>query len=427
MKKIVLIILPSPWLISDRDIPNFGILYLASYLRWHNIETQVVDLTGLDEKDWRIPDADVYGISVVTPQFLLAQKVMSILRNRQKKATIIVGGPHISAVPEEVLKDTEANITVMGEGENFLLEYMRSSVLDFDNKKIVNPQLFSNIDFPHPARDLIDIYTYNKLGTNAWVGQVNVESALISSRGCPYNCSYCAQRNISKGVVRLRSMEDLEKEIVYLIDRYNTDRFYFLDDTFNINKERLHEITNLFKKIQKPWHCLGRSNLMTEEIIKEMADSGCVQITYGIESGSDEILTISNKKSTVLDNHNAIQWSLSNNIKVRGQMMVGLPGENKETVKETADFIQEHPNVKWGLHIFTPLPGSPVWKNPEKFNFKIKNQNRYEFYQTIGKPNEWFSHLLHENSNEIKEWADYLHDIIGQNNIYKHDRNYKYE
>jgi radical SAM superfamily enzyme YgiQ (UPF0313 family) len=423
-KKLILINPPSPWLISDKDMPPMGILYLASYLREKKIDVHVTDLSGLEEKDWKIPDADIYGISCVTPQFHIVQQITAILRHRQKKALIILGGFHPSSVPEETLNKTESNLVVKGEGEEALESICNSNQYSHEDKKIiVNSKLIQDINLPFPARDLIDIYAYQRVKTKT-SGDAKVESVLISSRGCPYKCSYCAQGVISQNRVRFRSIVDLGQEVRALVDRYDTDRFYLLDDTFNISEKRVMEICDMFLSLAKDikrvdWHCVARTDLVTDDSLCRMSEAGCIRITYGIESGSSKILKFNEKRTTPKSNHEGISKALKHNIEVRAQMIVGLPGETDETIEETAEFIRRYPEVIWGFHIFVPLPGSPVWNTPERFHFKLNNIHCYQYYQTLGKPDSWDASLVHQNPEQIKFWVEYLRNIPGSRHAFQ--------
>ena len=99
----------------------------------------------------------------------------------------------------------------------------------------------------------------------------------------------------------------------------------------------------------------------------------------------------------------------------------GLPGETDETIEETAKWMKELPSDSWGVHIFVPLPGSPIWLNPERFDFEFNRSDVYDYYHTIGKPDEWQAHHLHKNPDQVKGWANYLRDVARNKNIDQFD------
>jgi radical SAM superfamily enzyme YgiQ (UPF0313 family) len=422
--KIVLIQLPSPWLISDRDVPNLGLLYIASYLQSKEIIVQIADLCGRKEEDWQIPDSNIYGISATTPQIKLAKKVVEKIKNRQRFSKIIIGGPHVSAIPEDGINYVGANIVVMGEGEISLEQIIKE---ENNNSIITGTPLLTLDKSPLPARDLIDIYSFQRMGTNAVVGRnAHTEEYILTSRGCPYRCGYCSQRVISNGKIRYRSVKDVRKEMEYLLYRYNLDRIYIMDDTFILNKERVKEIClsikELLEKYSFDWHCLSTTKSINKEILIEMKESNCKQVTFGVESGSNKILKLVNKPSTNEDNHRGIEETINSGIQVRGQLMVGLPGETDETIRETENLIKFYPEVRWGVHIFVPMPGSEIWDFPEKFNFKFIKSTDWDNYHTIGKPGEWSAQHLHINSEQVVMWAEHLRDVAGKKNVYEYDQ-----
>lgn len=413
-------------------MPNIGILYIAGALREKDIDVQVADLCGIPEEYWQIPDAPVYGISMTTPQFHLATRVAEKIRKRQPNAVIVFGGFHPTAMPEECLARTECNIAVVGDGEEVMEQIVRNPLYRGDTKIILHPPMLSEAavnKLPMPARDLIDIYGYQVMGTNAVVGSnARLEEYLITSRGCPFRCNYCAQMAMSKFLVRNRTFESIEQEMVYLMERYRIDRFYLFDDIFVIDKKRTYawnaRMRELLKKYTFDWHCLSRADIVCKagkDLLLDMKASGCKQITYGIEHASNVILKRNHKDATAEQNSQAIKWTVEAGIRVRAQMIVGLPGETRETVEEVAEFIRNHPADSWGVHILVPLPGSPLWEHPEQFGFEFNRDETYEYYQTIGKPGEWSSHLLHKNSEEIREWAEYLRSVVGTRNVHNFD------
>ena len=424
MKRIVLITLPSPWLISDRDMPNIGVLYLASYLKQKGVDVTVADLCGVPEEYWQIPDAEVYGISLTTPQFHLAKQVAEVLRKRQPNCIIVFGGYHPTAMPDWTLENTEADYIVVGDGEEVLLEFAKDEI---PKDKIINSVMIPDINIlPWPAREMIDIYQYQKMGTNAVVGSnATKEEYIITSRGCPFKCGFCAQMAISKFRVRYRDEDDIVAEMRYLIERYGINRFYMFDDIFIISKKQVFRLCDKFEALLKDfefdWHCLARTDIYHPDIYPRMYDAGCRQVTFGIEHGSTKILQFIEKETTREDNIRSILSAKKAGLRVRAQMIVGLPGEDDDTVEETASFMRDTPADSYGVHIFVPLPGSPIWDNPERFKFKFKKSTTFKHYQTIGKPGEWAAHMIHENPEQIQDWANYLRDVAGERNIANFD------
>jgi radical SAM superfamily enzyme YgiQ (UPF0313 family) len=334
----------------------------------------------------------------------------------------VLGGFHPTVEPERTLRDTKADIAIKGEGEQAMLD-----IVNGKRERIVTCPLVEDINkIPLPAWDMIDMYDYVKMGTNAVIGPTpnNNEGKILSARGCPFDCGFCAQAAVSKRRMRYKTVERVIEEIKFLNSRYGCDRIYFNDDTFIVDDKRVVELCTALKKIHEQgilydWHCLTRADRTDPELFRIMYESGCRQVTYGIETGSQKILDIIKKQTTVEENYNAIKIAREVGIKVRAQMIVGLPGETQETVEETAEFLRKAPADSFGMHIFVPLPGCQIWLDPDRYDFPINKDTMFEYYHTIGKRGEEDAAHIHKNPKQIIEWKNYLTKVIGKKNIVK--------
>lgn len=415
---MVLVQLPSPWLISDRDLPLLGILYLAASLRQKGVEVQVADLIGLPEGHWHIPEGDVYGISLVTPQVPYAQKVIQYLRRRTKqKTTIVVGGPHVSALPQWSLNHLDADYAFVGEADIEFPRFIKEGARPATKSKVI--VMCDPVDvtrLPLPARDLVDIRSFHGGGRiHSYVKDFKYEGSMITGRGCPYNCAFCGQRAITQGNVRFNPVQTVIKEVRELIERYECDLIYFEDDTFNSSRERVLALCEAFLQVGFDWHCLCRADLVEPIMLQAMRDAGCKNITFGFESGSDRILGLMNKRTTAVANLRAAKLVTEAGMIVRGQLIVGFPGETDESIAETEALINSAPVTKWGLHAFVPLPGSDTWRYPEKYGLVIDKDGETftEGYHTIGMPGEWAKVW----SDKTLEWLAHLRQVAAERNI----------
>ena len=420
--KLILIIPPSPWLISDRDHITTGILYISSYLKVYDYEVQVCDLAGIPEKYWHIPIGDIYGITGVSPNFPYMKKIIDILKNREPHKTIVVGGPHATVFPEHILSNTKADICVIGEGEKTMFEIMwgvdLKKLKGIMTRDFITPPrpLIKNLDIiPFPDRDSVDYYNYMRPQTYKYLsnGGNELESSIITSRGCPYKCSFCASHSIHKGIVRYRSAENVINELKMMKEKYGIKMCNFVDDTFTMNKKRLIKICEGIKDLDIKWFFLTRVDKVDLDTFKMMKDAGAVSVTYGFESGSNKVLEVLKKYTTVEQAYNAIKISDESGLKVRGQLMVGMPSETKEDVEMTAKFIKNSPTVEtFGLHVFQPYPGCDVWNNPDKYNWNINKDTDFNDFHTIGKPDTKLT-----SDKKIQDWYDYLKNIISDRSI----------
>ncbi len=430
--KIVLINLPSPWLTTDRDFAPLGILYLASHLKKYGVNFQVCDLASLPYDKWFIPMGDVYGISFTTPQAFLAIKLAKKLKNRQEDAFLVAGGIHPTILPERTLDNSLFDCVVIGDGEETLLEIAKGTSLreisgisyKSESGKIIhnNPRNYTicldKLDFP--ARDQVDILSYHKIQSTMWLGDSESlnEGSLITSRGCPYKCSYCVQLKNHK--VRYRSVGNILSEIEYLIKMYKCDRLFFLDEALFIDDTRLEDLCEGLKKFKIKWHCQSRVDLVSKDKCKLMKESGCIGITFGIESGSDFILAMNRKGHTVSQTLEGVDSVKSVDMKVRGQLVLGLPGENEKSVNETKKLINTLAVDSWALHIFVPFPGCDIWENPNKYNFQFDKNTDFSEFHTIGKPGKWRKIINSdpEQVSHIRRWSKELLNLIGSKNVF---------
>lgn len=328
-----------------------------------------------------------------------------------------MGGVHPTVLSEQTLRDTKCDIVVRGEGELGMLDVVRGR-----RDRIINSGLIKDLDaLPLPAWDMIDIYDYNKLGTNSFYGATknNMEGDIQTSRGCPFNCAFCAQASMTQRKVRFKSAKRVLEEIEHLRSRYRCDRFYLYDDSFIIKKDRVEELCSEFEKIEGiDWHCLARVDRADLELFKKMKKANCRGICYGIESNSPVVLKNINKKTTPEMNERGINLAKEAGLRVRCQVIVGLPGETWESVKETEKLIRNTDADTWGVHIFVPLPGCAIWMDPKKYNFHFDNSDTsFEYYQTIGKQGDHTSAKLHKNPEQVIEWKNYLLSVVGKKDI----------
>ena len=394
IEKVVLIIPPSPWLLSDRDIPMLGPLYLSAYLKEQrpNLEVVVCDLSSLSEDQWFIPVGDMYGITGVSPQFIYIKQIVELLKTREPHTPVVIGGVHATVNPEHVLENTLADACVIGEGELAMLQL----TYPLDWKDITGLQTrdfytgFSthlrSLDYLMPDREAIDFYSYLVPRTFGYMADVKKEAAIITGRGCPYSCSFCASSKMHGNKVRFNCADAVIEEFLYLRDEFGVEMVNVFDDTFILNKKRVYEICQGLKDSGLRWFCNTRADCIDKDLLLEMRKSGCLSVSIGFETGSDRLLKLMNKKGTVAQARACIEVVSSTGLMINGQLIVGLPTETMKDVELTAKFIEDNPEVDtFGLHMFQPFPGTDVWENPEKYDMEIDKDTDFSDYHTIGK------------------------------------------
>jgi len=416
MKKLVLIIPPSPWLMYETDLPALGILYLSSYVKQYGYEVDVCDLNGLPlEEDWKIPVGDIYGITGSSANFPYMKRISELLRNRQKNCKIVAGGPHVSAIPEYVLDNTKVDICVVGEGERALLWIMNNS---YKSNIIKGEETYINAA-PFPDRRAIDIYKYMEPQIWGFLGK-DREATIFTSRGCPFNCKFCVSPFMWKRKVRYYDMDSIFEEIDMLIDEYDVSMFHVLDDTFITNKARVKDFCDYMGSKKLKWHCLNRVDCSDLDQLRFLKKSGCMLCQFGFESGSNYMLKIMGKGTTIEQTKIAIENCATVGLRIRGQFIVGFPGETNETIDETVRFINylRSYDAVMQVHPFIPYPGCEVWNNYEfykkEYNYYIDKENP-DF--SLYKYNAVGQNVFPFGDCRLSEWYNYVKYQIGRNSI----------
>jgi len=364
---------------TERTSFNFpwGLATLSRYYQLGGYEVEILDgqalqlpkeelLTTLNEYEF-----DVLGLSAFSTQYP-AVKLIGDYIKENRDVPIIVGGPLATYQSDMVLKTTEIDVCVIGEGEisgvevlNNIDELEKVKGIAFkQNGEIVftGPQeQFADIDeLPLPDFSLFDMETYVKQD-NAYSRSQNIGQRammFITSRGCPYNCYFCSK---SSGQFRTMSPKKIYKMLSIFKKEFHIEEIIFGDELFLSSKSRFREMEPLLKSLSVPWGGQARVNLMDEEFLDMIKGSGCIGIGYGIESGSPKILRNMNKKITVDQIEFAITYAKKLKIPIKVQLIFAFPGEDETTVQETIDLFKrvDHPGRRF--NVLTPIPGSKIY------------------------------------------------------------------
>ncbi len=365
-----------------------GLTYIAAVLEKEGHTIKIIDMNEkkLNDDDLRAElkkNVDVVGITGMITEYQKILKIVDIAKNGFSDRSVILGGPIATTIPKELLKQSQIDFIVMGEGEKttpaliHAIEHgsdisdIRGIAYKIGKQAIINEPAIpiGNLDtIPFPARHLLDMSKYIKnhfeiYGFNI-EGYDKIRSTnLISSRGCPYDCTFCF-KDMWGYKWRGRSAENVIAEMELLNETHNVNGFFFNDDTFILDKKRIFRFASLLKKsgLDVVWSCNGRVNLMQKDMLKAMRDAGCVSIAYGIESGNQSILDSMKKNITLSQTKNVVEWTKELGIKVSGCFMIGMLGETKETIMDTINFAKELDLNFYGYSITTPLPGTELYR-----------------------------------------------------------------
>ncbi|UCH88146.1 MAG: cobalamin-dependent protein [Thermoplasmata archaeon] len=431
--KTLLVLPPGGFLTeSEHMMPPLGLAYLAAILEQNEKKVEILDahVEGLSWKDLHKKlvgsNPDIIGVTFTTETRFDGFKTIKIAKTALPNSTIIAGGPHVSLTAEDTLRHIpELDIIVRGEGENTLLNLINAleSKGDFksvqgisyrENGKIKNnpPEPFiENLDtIPFPARHLLPMDKYN---FNVDVpGKGNLPfTSIMTSRGCPFGCCFCATSEVWGRRFRGRSPQNVIDEIEFVINKYKVKGIWFFDDTFTLNKKRTREICDLIikKGLDISWFCDVRVDGMDKNLLKKMKDAGCYSIAYGVESGSQRILDeVIGKKIELNQVKNVAKWSREVGIHPRGLFILSLPTETYAEAKITIEFMRELGGEN-SINILKIYPGNEVENIargsgilPEDFSWATKHdQNIPSLPSVIGNAPIFIDKLTWEEIGDL--------------------------
>jgi radical SAM superfamily enzyme YgiQ (UPF0313 family) len=416
--KIVLINPPSAFLGEQKRNPPLGPMYIASFLEQHGYIIELVDLRDVDEDEWtnRIPYADIHGITATTPQYPLALKIAHKLKARDKKSLIVLGGVHATAEHKNL--DTVFDRVIIGEGEFSMLNLLKDCEKGVREKYYVSPLIEDLDSLPFPARHLLP---FNSVFNRNLCVKGKLATTLIATRGCPYNCAFCASKVMWGRKVRFRSPGNVISEIKEVIERYNVYHFRFQDDTLTVKRDWILELCKNMELLDIRWRANARVDCAQKEVLEAMYKAGCDEIDYGIEDVSEKVLAINNKKVRARDIYTAIKNAKEVGLKIRLFFMIGLPGQDTGVAKNIIRFLEETKPDGVDLSTFIPFPGCDICINPSKYNIKLLNTDFGDYVMTAGlygdegKRDFIYKHDTLTNEELKRERLEILEYIIAHN------------
>ncbi|MBW2976382.1 B12-binding domain-containing radical SAM protein [Candidatus Woesearchaeota archaeon] len=349
-----------------------------------------------DDVKKRIGDynPDVVGIYAPTVKLESAYKVAEIVKEINPSIKTIAGGPHPTIRPDEVSKNSFIDIAFAGEGEDFLPKLIDDIKKGKEKRECINRGFIEDIDkIRFPAREkMLDEYSPSGYGH------------IISSRGCPFLCAYCGSRSIWHRKVRFRSVQNIIQEIKETIDKCGTRDFTFWDESFTLRRQRILDFCKAVKKLGVTWRCDTRIDIIDEELIKVMMDSGCRHMSFGIESGNQETLNFIRKGITLEQIYKTANMLNKLNVPWKAYLMIGFPNETEEQIKETINIIEKIRPKRVTLSLFTPYPGTELFDYCLEKGI-IDSNVRWELYSHQSKFNYFSPKIPKEKYGPLVEWA----------------------
>ena len=367
--------------------PPLGLLYIAAYAEKEGHQVAVRDLAirkKMEDIDFK--KYDIVGISTDTTRHRQALQLAK--KAKASGCMVVMGGPHPSYADEEILSTQRVDFIVRGEGEVTFSELVATlqkndgtfhsvqGISFFSNGQLVRtpPRPFiENLDsLPLPARHLIhmDDYRRTKFGGRDI-------TPLITSRGCPYQCAFCASSHFWGTKVRMRSVESVLKEIGEIYDRYHFNAVAFVDDTFNVSPKRVMELCRVIidQKLDLWWWNLSRIDLLlrNEEMVKEMVRAGGKAVFIGVESSNPKTLNELKKGIDVEDIVQTVEMLKRNGIEIHASYILGGLHDTVKTIHDTIRFAKRLDTNVAQFAILTPYPGTAVYEQVKDRIFKWRS------------------------------------------------------
>jgi radical SAM superfamily enzyme YgiQ (UPF0313 family) len=381
--KILLTLPPSDALTVT---PPIGIGYIAAVLRQYNYDVSILDpqveslnLSQFFKKIKEI-NPDVLGVSILTSTYTQSKNVTQFLKTHHPNIKVIVGGPHSTALPKATLEETKADFLISGEGEYAFLNviyYLEGKGEDLkfipnlcyreNGHVVINDNAISVEDLddiPFPAWDLIPPDTYPMKPHQFFFKKYPI-APIVTSRGCPFSCTFCSSANLAGRKLRRRSAKNVVDEIELLVNKYGVKEIHFEDDNFTLVRDHAKAICReiIDRKLDIVWQCPNgiRVDTIDEDLVQIMKKSGCYRLAFGIESGSQEILDRAQKQLDLKKVSSIIKMVKRAGIETHGFFILGLPGETHETIAQTRKLINELPLDFINASLLAYLPGSQLF------------------------------------------------------------------
>lgn len=400
---------------------GIGPFYIAAVLENKGYEVKIFDKydnveESEEELDHRLAfkiaqeDPSIVGVTMTTPFYKKGTRLAKYLREMIPNVLLIAGGHHATAEPVELLKNSQFDIAVVGEGEMTMKEiggtpenlgHVKGIVYKKDGKMHINPprSLIQNLDnIPFPAHHLASLSDYSP---DIFTGVRS--TGILTTRGCPYECVYCMKTLGNK--LRSRSAQNVLNEIEHVIKKHGVHGFQFWDGMFGLNRNLAAQICELVieKKLDITWWCWADQTSMDRELLQKMRDAGCKAVFFGVESVDDEILKKAKRPIYAEQSRQAIKMAKEVGIEVHTYFMVGLPGETEHSIQKSIKFVKETKPDQANFSLLRPYPGTELWNRPAELRVKITRLDNWEAYIET-------EALSHE---DLKNWVRKANKEVG--------------
>lgn len=377
-------IIAAPYPLEEIPSPPLGIAYVAAAFEAAGCEVRIFDYIvshySREKLSAQLDDfqPEAVGAGCVTLNFYEAQKILRDVRSINPEIITMMGGPHVSFTAEETLRNyPEIDLIFVGEADDTIIEF--APLLKQKNKwrgirgisyrqgdEFINNgkrDLIMDLDcLTMPARHLLPVSRYRALGFPV---------SMITGRGCPHSCIFCLGRKMVGSKVRRRNPKLVLDEMEQIIG-LGFERINIADDLFASDGQRVKEICNGIKQrnLNFTWSAFARVDTVDQEMLDAMVAAGCDSVSFGLESGNQEMLKRIKKGIKLEQIHSAVKMCRQSGMLAHASFMVGLPGETKETLAQTEELAKSL-NIVYGYHYLAPFPGTTVREKVQKYDLEI--------------------------------------------------------
>jgi len=369
-----------PYAFSEFPIIPMGLLYLAGVLEHNDHEVEVLDILVSKYTKDKVTrklnqyQPDIVGITSVTMNYPTASGILKHCKSVNPDIKTVIGGCHVSFTAADTLNEAPwIDVVVIGEGEQTMLDIVSGKSLDQidgiayrsdDGVQLTRQRRpIEDLDaLPLPAWHLFPLSRYHALASHL---------SLITGRGCPFNCIFCAGSKMVGRRARYRNaklvVDEIEQGLSYGFKEVN-----FEDDLLTLNHRHLYAICDeiIARGLKFNWSAFSRVDTINPEVLQKMSDSGCTWLCYGVESGNQEVLDRIRKRITLDKIRDGVRMAKDAGINSLASFIIGLPGETKETLKDTVEFAAEL-DTWYGFHVLSPFPGTEVREKADEYGLEI--------------------------------------------------------
>ena len=361
--------------------PPLGLLYVAGAIEaGGRHEVALVDCVaeGLDdsalEARLRAVAPDVVGVEALTFSIIDAWRVAGLAKRVDSAIKVVMGGPHANLFPEETVGLDGVDFVLLGESESNINPFLDALTDGVGLERVPgivgrdaaggiikgppNP-LIEDLDrIPMPARHLLKPDLYRSV-----LGRGRRLTTIMSSRGCPARCIFCDRPHLGK-LFRSRSAENVVAEMQMCRDRFGIDEFFFYDDTFTIDRQRVFDVCRVVQQrgMRVYWDIRARISTVDREMLEVLHAAGCLRIHFGIESGSPSVLKTMRKGLDLDKARRVFGWCREIGMESLAYFMIGSPGERESEIKETIDYALSIKCDYVHVAVTTPFPGTELYR-----------------------------------------------------------------